>query len=556
MSHTLTEGGQITSHRLRMFKQVVKIALLASFVIGLLLFLILMSRIPQNIYISAGYYLKAWVFQWTHSHIDVNQEFLAQTLRLKFQQSPSLPIDYVLRLTNPHLQELMQKTNVYFTQSATVSGFCFIGILIFFFYRGRVSQSKKHLSGSKIVSPFWLDLSLRLKRKASPIKIGPIHLAKNTETQHLMITGGTGSGKTNCLHHLLAQIREKNQKAIIVDTSGIFFDRYFKESQDILLNPFHEKSANWSPWSEGCESFDYASLAEAFIPTSHSDNENYWRMASKTVFTSLLEKFSDTKKTSEIIRWLQYEPLMNLCKIVEGTKAAAHIDATSEKTASSIRSVASTFLECLENLKDTEEPFSIREWLAKDDSSWLFLQCTPNHRSILKPLMTAWISSAVRGLLSLPIDLTRRIWFSIDELPTLNRIKDLESLVTEGRKYGGCGIITLQSPAQLESIYGRDVAKIIIGNTSTKVIFRERDPEIAERISRSFGQQEVREIQEGITYGAHEARDGVSLSMQHKTRPVISVSQIVELPTNTAYVKLAEENSITKVKFQIAKSFH
>lgn len=428
--------------------------------------------------------------------------------------------------------------------------------MIFFFYRGRVSQSKKHLSGAKIVSPFWLDLSLRLRKKASPIRIGPIHLVKDTETQHLIITGGTGNGKTNCLHHLLGQIRQKKQKAIIVDTSGIFLDRYFRKGYDILLNPLHPDGASWSPWAECCNSSDYASLAEAFIPTSQSENENYWRLASKTVFISLLEKFSDTKKTSEIIRWLQYETLANLCKIVQGTKAAAHMDASSEKTASSIRSVASTFLECLESLKDTEELFSIRQWLAKEDSSWLFLQCTPNHRSILKLLMTAWISSAVRGLLSLPIDLKRRIWFSIDELPTLNRIKDLESLVTEGRKYGGCGIITIQSPAQIESVYGRDIAKIIIGNTSTKIIFRERDPEIAERISRAFGQQEVREIQEGITYGAHEARDGVSLSMQHKTRPVISASQILELPANTAYIKLAEETSITKIKLQIARNFH
>lgn len=164
----------------------------------------------------------------------------------------------------------------------------------------------------------------------------------------------------------------------------------------------------------------------------------------------------------------------------------------------------------------------------------------PQQRSLLRPLMSAWISSAIRGTLALPIDLNRRIWFSIDELPTLNRVKDLEVLLTEGRKYGGCGIINLQSPAQLENIYGRELTKIIIGNTATKIIFRECDSEIAERILKVFGEREIMEIQDGISYGAHEARDGVNLSMQNKIRPVVSATQILELSLNTAYVKLAE----------------
>lgn len=252
-----------------------------------------------------------------------------------------------------------------------------------------------------------------------------------------------------------------------------------------------------------------------------------------------------------MIRWLQYEKLFSLCQLLEGTKAAAHMDFSSEKTASSVRSVTSTFLECLESLQDTKTPFSIRNWISQKDSSWLFIQCTPSQRSLLRPLISAWISSAVRGLLALPIDLKRRIWFAIDELPTLQRVKDLETLLTEGRKYGGCGIISLQSPAQLEEVYGRNVAKIIIGNTATKVIFRERDPEIATRISHAFGEREVIEIQEGISYGAHEARDGVSLSMQNKVRPVVSASQIMDLPVNTAYIKLAEETSVAKVNLSI-----
>lgn len=555
MSHTLTEGGQITSHRFRMFKQVIKITFLGSFFLCLCLFGILMYSIPKIVYVALWYYLKAWILQGSLTEIEVNHDFLTQAAGLQYHFNPHLPPAYITKLSMPIVQKLLHETYIHFMTSVMAFGVCFIGILSFFLYRGRLAKEKKHLLGPKITSPFFLKWRLKINRKNSPIKIGSLPLVKGTETQHILISGGTGSGKTNCLHHLLQQIRTQKQKAIIVDTTGIFVERYFREKKDILLNPFDQRGSPWNPWAEGNSASDYASIAEAFIPNSYSDNENYWRVASKSVFVSLLEKFSDIKKTSEITRWIQYETLENLCKLVKGTKAAAHMDLSSEKTASSIRSVSSTFLECLESMEDTSTPFSIRDWLTKEDDSWLFLQCTPAHRTILRPLMTAWISSAIRGLLILPIDLNRRIWFSIDELPTLHRVKDLETLLTEGRKYGGCGIITLQSPAQIENIYGRDTAKTIIGNTATKIIFRERDHETAERISRAFGEREIMEIQEGISYGAHEARDGVSLSMQNKIRPVVSASQILELPVNSAYVKLADENCVAQIRLPLITDY-
>ncbi len=89
--------------------------------------------------------------------------------------------------------------------------------------------------------------------------------------------------------------------------------------------------------------------------------------------------------------------------------------------------------------------------------------------------------------MTLEPDLNRRIWFIIDEFPSLQKVKNIEVLLTEGRKYGGYAILSLQSPSQLESVYGRKVSKTIIGNALTKVILAEQDPEIADRISKSFG---------------------------------------------------------------------
>nr|MBA3604154.1 type IV secretion system DNA-binding domain-containing protein [Parachlamydiaceae bacterium] len=216
---------------------------------------------------------------------------------------------------------------------------------------------------------------------------------------------------------------------IIVDTTGSFLDRYYRAGKDFILSPFHQNTMKWHPWAECKTQFDFAEISEAFIPHSHNEHDNYWRQASRTVFSSTLEKFYNSKKNSELVRWILFEPLSQFCNLLKGTKAASHMDINSEKTASSIRSVASTFLECLEFLEDTEEPFSIRDWISdpKQDS-WLFLHCKPSQRSAVRPLFCSWISSAIKGLLALEPDFNRKIWFIIDELPSLQKVKNIETL--------------------------------------------------------------------------------------------------------------------------------
>lgn len=224
------------------------------------------------------------------------------------------------------------------------------------------------------------------------------------------MTGGTGSGKTNCFHHLLPQIRAQGQRAVVIDTTGILVERYFREGKDILLNPCDPKGVAWHPWIECLNKFDYESMAESFIPQSYSDHENYWRIAARSLLSASLEKLSQSKQTSELARWLLFEPLSKLGEFVQGTKAAAHIDLNSEKTAGSIRSVASTFMGCLEFIQDTTSPFSIREWVQQQkDDSWLFLACKPMERAALNPLLSCWFSIAARSLMHMPTDLNRRL---------------------------------------------------------------------------------------------------------------------------------------------------
>jgi type IV secretory pathway TraG/TraD family ATPase VirD4 len=73
-------------------------------------------------------------------------------------------------------------------------------------------------------------------------------------------------------------------------------------------------------------------------------------------------------------------------------------------------------------------------------------------------------------------------------------------------------------------------------------------------MSQMLGEQEVREAVEGISYGAHQMRDGVSLNDQHKMKPVVTPTDLMALENREAYLKLPGALPITKIRFDIDKS--
>ena len=100
----------------------------------------------------------------------------------------------------------------------------------------------------------------------------------------------------------------------------------------------------------------------------------------------------------------------------------------------------------------------------------------------------------------------------------------------------------------MDEIYGHEITKTIIDLCSTKIALRQSSHEVALRISKSFGEQEVFEVKEGISYGANEIRDGVSLSLQNKQKSAVSPTDLLSLNDLEAFIKLPRALPIAKLK--------
>lgn len=157
----------------------------------------------------------------------------------------------------------------------------------------------------------------------------------------------------------------------------------------------------------------------------------------------------------------------------------------------------------------------------------------------------------INSLMSTQPQHSRRVWFMIDELVSLNKQEILPKALAEIRKYGGCIVAGIQNIPQLQELYGYAETKPLTSLFNTKLIFRNTDPETAKYLSQMLGEQEIMEAVEGISFGAHQMRDGVSLNEQKRMKPVVSPTDIMNLNDLEAYFKLPGNLPVTKLKFRV-----
>ena len=334
-------------------------------------------------------------------------------------------------------------------------------------------------------------------------------------------------------------------------------------------------------WKECRETYHYDEIAESLVP--QVGNDPFWAQSSRTLLSEILKNVEE-EEVQEVLKMSNIMELSNLHKCLSKTKAAALIDPQSEKTATSIRMNLASNIACLEHLKGFyDDPVSIRDWVqgrcfpgqASEDAQnrdleaerersriesgtplrggWLFLSMNPSQRATLRPLLSCWLSIAIKSLMEAKPDSNRRVFFMIDELPSLHKLTDLSLCLSEGRKYGACLFLGIQNIPQLEKTYGRQITESLVDLCSTKIIFRNASFTMAEKLSRLIGTQERQEVQEGISYGANDMRDGVSLNMTTKEKPVIPPHDLLNLPDLESYIHLPQGYPITKTKWGLAR---
>ena len=424
----------------------------------------------------------------------------------------------------------------------------------FYFTRtGRGLGSNQFLRGARFGTVRQLRRALRRQRKGS-FSIGGVPVPDAFETEHVLICGAPGTGKTNMILKMLTGIRKCERRAIVYDTAGTFVEKFYRPGIDVLLNPLDVRSDKWSPWVDVPRSYHYDQIAESTIPDKMGDP--FWARSARGTLVAVMRKLARQERmlVSILLDTLLRSKLKDLAAFAEETDAAAFISTEGDRTSAGIQAELASVMRSFSYLDDTQDGLSIRDWVTNErDDSWLFISVKADQLPSLRPLITVWLDIAISAIMSLEPDHERRLYCVIDELPTLQKLPSLSDFLARARKYGGCGILGFQSYPQLEATYGIQDAAAITGYCSTWVALRANDTPTAKHVSENLGQVEQVEANEGMSYGVNDMRDGVNLSRMQVTRPLVMHTEVTNLPNLCGYLRFGRSLPVVRFKDRLHK---
>lgn len=550
-----TRGGQITFHNWRMLfqinKQVSKYYIICFF-ITLTLTVILIT--PSEIY-HAAYY-------WLHSKIIYKLSFLGiqgHAFIIHYHGKAYLETARSFLSQKPLIDQAV-KILAYLKLSAVIAAFISLCVSIimvkWLIRRGQKQTENQYIRGAVLGTSKQVTKRIYKDHKASDIHIDDFPMIKNAEVKHTLVHGTTGSGKGQLISKFLDHLRKRGDRVILYDKGCSFTPVYYRTDSDIMLNPFDQRCVNWDLWSEARDAPDFENMAESLIP-SHGEHDPFWINAARTIFASAawtMQNDSD-RSITKLLKLILTAEMSDLETYLKGTDASILTSDKIEKTALSIKSVLTTYLKSLRYLQGLNRPdlkkFSIYDWVLDDQrSDWLFISSNAEQHTTLKPLISMWLAMASIALLSLPPDYNRRIWFVVDELPSLHRIPQLPETIAEVRKFGGCFVLGMQSFAQLEKVYGRHGARELFDLMNTRFFFRSASSDMARLVSQELGEQEVEDMRENYSYGANRIRDGISIGHQRLTRPIVSYSEIMNMEDLHCYLRLPSNYPVVPLELK------
>lgn len=570
----LTQGGQMTAYRWRMFLQVNNwIGFWMFILFAVLTSAIFFWRIPGETLNNGS----LWWFAWMNSSfIDLMPTTGTPTIYdVHYWYAPTATA-MVLKMTlpqiytDPYMQAMGDQVLSELQWAAGASGIfsmvVFMGVTWFIADIGRKESEDEYISGMQLTErPAEVNTLLRKSGELSDLRVGDLHMVRMAEVLNFLMHGTIGVGKSTLIRWLLDHIRKRGDRAIIYDSGCTFTETHYNPPSDFILNAHDERCANWQMWGECVDAVDYDNLAASLIPVE-GESDPFWVSSSRTIFADLAIRMSaDPQRSIEkFLKTLLSLSMKSLRDYLANTPSANLVEEKIEKTAISIRSVVTNYakaLRYLQGLDDgTKPPFTIREWMTQEryDSSWLFISTQARHRKSVRPLISLWVSLATLMLQSMGENSERRVWFIIDEAPSLQRIPELAETLAEARKFGGCFVLGMQNMAQLVHVYGRELAKSIFDLMNTRMYGRSPSAEMAKVVEEELGNQRRRKIREQNSYGLDQVRDGVSLGKDEVNEPVVDYEQIMRLPNLSFYVRLPGEYPVVrlKLKYRALKKRH
>lgn len=542
----MTQGGQIASMRIRMFSQIACIIVYCLVILfGIIVALTLSVKLTWQTFVNG------MVYYWCQTLAPMRDIFKSQPVYTIRYYGHELKYNAQQILQDKYIQWCADQVWTAFILAAIIAAVvCVITFFVTTWILGHQGkqQSEDEITGGRRLTddPKAVAKMLRRDGLASDIKIGELPLIKDSEIQNFCLHGTVGAGKSEVIRRLMNYARQRGDMVIVYDRSCEFVKSYYDPATDKILNPLDARCAAWDLWRECLTQPDFDNVSNTLIPMGTKEDP-FWQGSGRTIFAeaAYLMRNDKDRSYSKLVDTLLSIRIEKLRAYLKNSPAANLVEEKIEKTAISIRAVLTNYVRAIRYLQGIEnngEPFTIRDWMrgVREDgrNGWLFISSSADTHASLKPVISMWLSIAIRGLLAMGENRNRRVWIFADELPTLHKLPDLVEILPEARKFGGCYVIGIQSYAQLEDIYGQKPAEALFDVLNTRAFFRSPSRNIAEFAAGEIGEKEILKASEQYSYGVDPVRDGTSVGKDMERVTLVSYSDIQTLPDLSCYVTL------------------
>lgn len=380
-----------------------------------------------------------------------------------------------------------------------------------------------------------------------------IRIPARAEAQHMQIIGDTGAGKSALMFQVLRQVRSRGDSAIVYDPAREFVKRFYDPTRgDVILNPLDQRCPYWGPAEELRSRSEAKALAVSLFQPPQDRKGEFFIESPQKIFAFLMA-YGPTP--DELVQWMSNPDEID--RRLKGTEHAHLIDPKAHQQRAGVLGSLGLVADSLRLLPKKGEgngEWTATEWVEKRQG-WIFLTSRAAEREALRPLQSLWIDWLVLRLLNEPTKGQRRVWFLIDELASLQKLPQLHTAITEGRKGQNPVVLGFQGKAQVEYLYGH-LAEVMLSQPATSVWLTTKEPSAGEWVSKFIGKVEIERLRETHFDGT---RAGRNFTIDRQVEPLVLESEISGLPDLHAFMKY--QNYVTYFSFpyfdmpEIAKPF-
>jgi hypothetical protein len=339
------------------------------------------------------------------------------------------------------------------------------------------------------------------------IRLHPLlDLSKRTWCRHFFIAGSVGSGKTQLIWPIVQQIRKRKKKLFLLDVKG---DYTAAIKGALILSPWDRRSVYLDIAADVRTSAAASAFASAMIPREEGSN-GFFSTAAELILTGCIRALQ--KRTGTKWHWEDLDFLLNLSAaelapcladyyakahplLTAGDSTSANVMATLSSYTQTISQLAEAFKSGLDEQGRPRKRLSLVAW-AKDDyvgCPTIIAHAGPD-TGLTQRYLAAVIDTLVPTIMQLPDDVSedgRAIFFVLDELSTIGKVKNLPSLIDKGRSKGCSVIVGVQDRAQLAAIHGENFSKALPSMIGSHIITQTQIGPTRNELAAMLGERRV-----------------------------------------------------------------